>query len=249
MTKVFISHNSLDKPLARRIDHLLNLNGFKSWLDEGEIKFGESLIRKITDGIHNSDYLIALITPNSVTSKWVNYELEKAMSLEITLGKPIVVPIVVSECQVPRFLLEKRYLKLANSDELKANEVELLQSLNASVEIQIKPIFSNIRFMRDDKNDSSELQTNPTFTTPIRKIRAVWNAKYPYQGMNSTRKWYRNDEKWREKNDVFDGLWRNPDSMSTFILNKRGHPMGKYAMRLFIEGEYQCTGYFNVVDE
>lgn len=246
MIKVFISHNTEDKPLARRIGRLLLENGFKPWIDEGEIKPGQSLIRKITEGIHDSDRLIALVTPNSVNSKWVNFELEKAMTLEVTMGKPIVVPIVVSECKPPLFLQEKLYLKLANSDDLKAKESELLGSLDASLEIVTSPSFSNVRFNRDDQFGKSELETAPEFSSPVVNIRVVWDMKYPYQGMTFSRKWYRNGERWRTTDDVLDKVWNDSDSLSTYILNLKGHPPGKYSVRFFIDGEYQCTGHFTV---
>ncbi len=46
MLNVFISHNYKDKPLARKISNELIKYGIKPWIDESEIKLGDSLIEK-----------------------------------------------------------------------------------------------------------------------------------------------------------------------------------------------------------
>jgi len=44
---VFLSHNHADKPFVRRLAADLDNQGIPYWLDEAEIKVGESLIEKI----------------------------------------------------------------------------------------------------------------------------------------------------------------------------------------------------------
>ena len=83
MLNAFISHNFKDKPVARKIANILNSYGVKTWIDESEIKLGDSLIEKISAGIDTGDYLIALISKNSIASEWVKKELSIAMSQEI----------------------------------------------------------------------------------------------------------------------------------------------------------------------
>ena len=69
MINVFISHNRKDKPKARAIAKKLVQYGIHVWIDEAEIKPGDSLIKKIRDGIEYVDYLVALISKNSVESE------------------------------------------------------------------------------------------------------------------------------------------------------------------------------------
>ena len=49
--KIFLSHTSKDKPFVRKIASILDVHGVNYWLDEAEIKVGDSLIGKIRSGI------------------------------------------------------------------------------------------------------------------------------------------------------------------------------------------------------
>ncbi len=112
---VFLSHNSEDKPLVREIGKILELHGLKVWIDEAEIKFGDSLIQKISDGINSVDCLLAFISENSVSSFWVKKELGLAVTKEITTAELKVIPIILDNCQIPFFLSDKLYLKYNGS--------------------------------------------------------------------------------------------------------------------------------------
>ena len=43
---VFISHNHKDKPFVERLSKDLKRFGINSWIDESEMHFGESLVKK-----------------------------------------------------------------------------------------------------------------------------------------------------------------------------------------------------------
>ena len=62
MQKIFISHSSQDKALARRLFGDLKTMGYDPWLDEMEIQVGECIVSKIDDGIRDSSLLIILLS-------------------------------------------------------------------------------------------------------------------------------------------------------------------------------------------
>lgn len=106
---VFVCHSHEDKPFARRLAIAIAGSGFKVWLDEAEIRVGESLIGKIEAGITGASHLVAVISRASVASRWCQEELRMALSRQIQ-GQPIsVLPVVVDDCEVPGFLQEKKY--------------------------------------------------------------------------------------------------------------------------------------------
>lgn len=113
---IFISHNWSDKEFARRLAHDLQLAGVKVWIDELEIKLGDSLIQKIREGIDGVDYVAALISSNSVKSEWVTKELDVAMNQEIGNRKVKVIPLRLDSCEMPGFLLGKLYADCRTSD-------------------------------------------------------------------------------------------------------------------------------------
>lgn len=88
--KVFISHSSLDKWVARQISRLLEADGHATFLDEKDIKTGESIDAMIQVHLKESDHLLLLISPASLKSHWVFVELGGAKAL----GKHVV-PILL----------------------------------------------------------------------------------------------------------------------------------------------------------
>ena len=107
MRTVFLSHSSKDKPAVRRISHSLESQGISVWLDEAEINVGDSLFQKIADAIESIDFVVAVISNASVTSKWVQKELQLAMTKEILNQKVTVLPLVIDSCKIPFFISDK----------------------------------------------------------------------------------------------------------------------------------------------
>lgn len=109
-SSIFLSHNSKDKTFVRRLYHDLANKGVKAWLDEAEIKPGDSLITKITAAINEMDYLGVVLSNNSVQSEWVQREVNMALNQEIHGKRVKVIPLLLQECKIPGFLLDKSYI-------------------------------------------------------------------------------------------------------------------------------------------
>jgi hypothetical protein len=109
MVGVFLSHSSKDKGFARRLGNDLRGQGARVWIDEAEIGIGESLIDKISEGIHSTDYLVVLLSPTSTASEWVKRELNIALTHEIKGKRLKVLPCLLKNCSIPPFLLDKKY--------------------------------------------------------------------------------------------------------------------------------------------
>ena len=128
--RVFLSHNSEDKPFARALAHRLKKQGFLVWIDEAEILFGESLITKISDAIFNdTNHLIAIISKKSVGSAWVKKELEWALTREINNRKLFVIPILIDKVDLPNYLQDKLYADLSEDEEDEAIYEKLYRTL------------------------------------------------------------------------------------------------------------------------
>jgi len=107
--KVFMSHNHRDKPFVRRLAQDLRNGGVFVWVDEAELKIGDSLLQKIGDAINDVDYLAIVLSSNSVSSEWVRREVEIALTDEIHSKKLRVLPILLEHCDIPPFLRGKYY--------------------------------------------------------------------------------------------------------------------------------------------
>ena len=77
--KIFISHSSADKKFARTLKDDLKENSFTTWVDEDELNFGDSLIDKLEAALGESSHFLIILSPASVNSEWVKFELAKAL--------------------------------------------------------------------------------------------------------------------------------------------------------------------------
>ncbi len=109
MSSIFLSHSHADKPFARRLAADLRKAGHAVWIDEAEINIGDSLIEKIREGLDQVDFVAAIITSASVTSKWVTRELDIASNREIEENRVVVLPLLLESVELPGFLKGKFY--------------------------------------------------------------------------------------------------------------------------------------------
>jgi len=72
---VFISHSSLDAWIARTISEKIQSLGVACWLDQKDLEGGDVIPDEIIRGIDACQEAIVLISPNSVNSRWVSFEI------------------------------------------------------------------------------------------------------------------------------------------------------------------------------
>ena len=128
-SSVFLSYSSKDKQFANRLAVDLQLAGVRVWIDEGEIKLGDSLIEKIRNGIDEVDYLSVVLSPTSVASEWVKREVDIAMNQEIEGRKVKVLPLLYQKCDLPWFLKGKRYADFTDEGIYNDSFAEILRRL------------------------------------------------------------------------------------------------------------------------
>ncbi len=129
MTKVFLSHSSNDKDFVRKLAASLAGYGVNSWIDEAEIRYGESLITRISESIEKIDLVLAVISKNSIDSSWVRKELEWALTREIKSRRIVVIPVLIDRVDIPFFLIDKLYADFTEPGKYDANVKRLAESI------------------------------------------------------------------------------------------------------------------------
>lgn len=107
--KVFVSHSSRDKGFVRLLVGDLQNAGLDVWFDEAEIGIGDSIVGRINDAIRDTNYLIVVLSANSVDSPWVQAELNAAMMRQFSNKGMLVLPIKIDQCEVPALLKDRVY--------------------------------------------------------------------------------------------------------------------------------------------
>ena len=114
---LFISYSSKDKDFVKKLAEDLTSYGVKVWWDQWEMKVGDSLNKKIQEGISQSSWLGIVLSPDSVKSPWVERELNSALIKELQLHDVFVLPILYRACDIPIFLQDKVYADFKTSYE------------------------------------------------------------------------------------------------------------------------------------
>jgi hypothetical protein len=103
--KLFISHAWEDKEdFVRPLVSTLQQAGFAVWYDEYELTLGDSLLRRISEGLRTSDFGIVVLSPAFFRKKWPQAELDGLFALE-TDERKIILPVwkEISEEDVKAF--------------------------------------------------------------------------------------------------------------------------------------------------
>jgi len=112
---IFLSHNHNNKSIVRKLARDLNKFGIDVWLDEWEIKVGESLHKSIGKAIEKSKYIGIAITPEFVKSDWCNDELIQALAREKRERKTVILPLLFKQAKSLPFIDDRLYLDFSYS--------------------------------------------------------------------------------------------------------------------------------------
>jgi hypothetical protein len=90
---VFISHASEDKDeVVRPLAHELQQRGLRVWFDEFELRIGDSLRRKIDQGIARSAFGVVVLSTSFFAKNWTQYELDGLVTRSVD-GSQILLPL------------------------------------------------------------------------------------------------------------------------------------------------------------
>src|SRR5688572_913743 len=96
---VFISFNSADRAWAQSLAKRLRRTRyvrehFRVFLDEWEIRAGESIPKKISEALQSSERILMVLTPEWVRSEWCQLESEVAVYDDPGAVKQRAIPLL-----------------------------------------------------------------------------------------------------------------------------------------------------------
>lgn len=127
---LFISHSNVDKPFVRKlVSELSKDDSLTLWIDEKEILVGDDIQKIITKGLHDTDYLVIVISENSVKSSWVHLELSQFIGF---MEGGNIIPIVLSKGHhfpepIDNLIRRLKYLDFSDEAKWQENLQELKQ--------------------------------------------------------------------------------------------------------------------------
>ncbi|SHL77103.1 TIR domain-containing protein [Hymenobacter psychrotolerans] len=90
---LFISHASEDKEeFVRPLAEKLTASGIEVWYDEYSMRIGDSLRRKIDEGLKSSRFGLVILSSNFFKKNWPQHELDGLVAREMR-GTKVILPI------------------------------------------------------------------------------------------------------------------------------------------------------------
>jgi hypothetical protein len=93
----FISYSSKDDGFARRLHADLQQKGVRCWFAPQDLKIGDKFRTRIDESIRIYDKLMVILSVNSISSPWVEEEVEAALEKERKQKKLVLFPILLDE--------------------------------------------------------------------------------------------------------------------------------------------------------
>jgi len=107
---VFISHSAKDKPAVRELAERLRKDGLRVWLDDWEIKPGDSIPLKIEQGLEQSRTLVLVMSAHASASEWVTFERHAVMFHDPTNQQRRFIPLRLDDAEVKGTLRQFAYV-------------------------------------------------------------------------------------------------------------------------------------------
>ena len=90
---VFVSYASEDRHQVQHLVRGLRHRNVKVWWDHGEITLGDTLSKRIDEGLKHSRYGVVIISKSSIGKGWPESELQSLLNRSIGSGEKVILPI------------------------------------------------------------------------------------------------------------------------------------------------------------
>src|SRR5689334_16459710 len=98
---IFLSHSSSDKPQVRELYLALKALGLEVFLDEAQLRVGDSLYKSLNDALEASDYVVFCISRQSVVSGWVEREIGGTLARQNKNRSKQILPVLLDDAPIP----------------------------------------------------------------------------------------------------------------------------------------------------
>jgi hypothetical protein len=114
-SRVFLSYSLADQPFAHQIQAALASANVRVAIEPFGLSPGDSISESIGKAVAASDFMILLISPDSLKSDWMLREVEALTSGEWQQRAITIIPVKVRACVVPKYLSQWHVIDLSRS--------------------------------------------------------------------------------------------------------------------------------------
>lgn len=126
--QVFIMYSHDEKELARKITDDLSKDNIRVWLDEQNLRIGDSITESVNKALNESQWIL-FIPPkkNNLNNGWVSKEIDMALASEKWRSRHFVIPIKTKDGHLPDTLKDRLWVDFS------ANYEEAIEKLKSGI--------------------------------------------------------------------------------------------------------------------
>ncbi|HBB94901.1 MAG TPA: hypothetical protein DC054_05880, partial [Blastocatellia bacterium] len=128
---VFLSHSAKDREFVAHLATDLAAAGLRVWLDQWNIKIGDSFAAAIDEAMRASRFLLIVMSPDYFQSAWTRQEWQYALAEEIEGGGIRVIPILYRDCEIPPMLRSKQWVDFRDETQYRPVIDRLVRELHS----------------------------------------------------------------------------------------------------------------------
>ena len=116
---VFLSYNKANVAVARSVGAHLSLAGVDVWIDEWEIRAGDSIPGRLNEGLQGFDTFVVLWSTHACRSDWVRKELNTAImqALQDKTSQTRIIPCRLDTTPLPPLIRDLRAVDFSEHQE------------------------------------------------------------------------------------------------------------------------------------
>jgi TolB protein len=146
MTQVFISYSRKDLAFVECLVKDLKTAGLEVWYDLSGLEIGMHWSKEIEAAICESQYILFILSPNSVESEWVEREFIYASNHNLK-----IIPVIYEPSELPLWSVNLHYISMHGKD-YASNLNELLKAMG--IEPRLASVLASHRSPASNRNPS-----------------------------------------------------------------------------------------------
>lgn len=136
--RIFFSYATADRDKAQEILDVLRHKEIDARLDAYELEAGDSIFSTIESAVSASDFLVVLLSNNSVKSDWIENELGATLASDLTTRDITVLPVLIEDCEIPPSLASYQLFDLRTNFD--RGIVRLAEQIGSAKEIDFSKL-------------------------------------------------------------------------------------------------------------
>jgi hypothetical protein len=115
LARVFISYTHTDREFAARLAVDLTRAAVNVWYDQWEVAPGDSIVEKINNALRWNDYLVIVLSPEAIQSRWVAREINSSLLQSLEGRSVTLIPVLKEQCVLPVLIADLHYADFTQS--------------------------------------------------------------------------------------------------------------------------------------